>query len=113
MLIFAPWWGALAPHAARITGRRVMRYLAPFMRHRIPQNLRAMGLMSTVASRAIKGGLNPVKFRRLLRKRHHDPGYVRALLELARAKGHGALVRRVMARAALPLSPQARADLAA
>ncbi|WP_415402536.1 hypothetical protein [Tateyamaria sp. SN3-11] len=112
-LIYDPWWGADAAHAARMTGRRVMHYHTPFMRHRVPQHFKAMGLMSTVASRAIKGGLNPVKFRRLLRKRHRDPGYVRALLELAQAKGHGALVARVLDRADLPLSAQARAALAA
>ena len=95
-----------------MSGRRVTHYHTPFMRHRVPQHFKSMGLMSTVASRAIKGGLNPVKFRRLLRKRHRDPGYVRSLLEMAQAKGHTALVARVLERADLPLSAAALAGLA-
>jgi hypothetical protein len=82
------------------------------MGHRVPQHLKAMGVMSTVASRAIKGGLNPLKFHQLLRKRHRDAAFVRGLLKLAQAKGHGALVARVLRRADLPLSAQDRVDLA-
>ena len=70
-----------------------------------------MGLMSTVASRAVKGGMNPLKFNRLLRKRHRDPSYVGVLLKRALSKGHGALVGRILRRADLPLTPRDRAAL--
>ncbi|WP_299140482.1 hypothetical protein [uncultured Tateyamaria sp.] len=103
-IIYDPWWGPDAAHAARFTGRRVDRYVAPFMGHRVPQHLKSMGLMSTVASRAIKGGLHPTKFRSLLRKRHRDAGYVTALLKRAQRAGHGGLVNRLLDGGALPLS---------
>jgi len=110
-LIYDPWWGADAAHGARFIGRRVDRYVAPFMGHRVPQHLKSMGLMSTVASRAIKGGLQHGKFRTLIRKRHRDAGYVLALLKRAHRNGHAGLVARVLANAELPLTGVQRAEL--
>ena len=111
-LIYDRRWAPDAAHAARFAGRRIGHYHAPFMGHRVPQHLKSMGLMATVASRAIKGGLNPHKFRTLMRKRHRDPGFVHQLLQRAKSRGHGVMVARVMARADLPLTDKARADLA-
>lgn len=111
-LIYDPWWGADAAHAARFTGPRVQHYHAPFMGHRVPQHLKSMGLLSTVASRAIKGGLNPLKFRHLLRKRHSDRGYVQALLKRAIARGHTHLVARILDDESLPLDAKDRRLLA-
>ncbi len=110
-LIYDPWWGPDAAHAARFDGRAVNHYHAPFMAHRVPQYLKAMGLLSTVASRAIKGGLNPLKFQQLLRKRHGDPAYVHTILKRASRRGHTALVARILKNDQLPLSTSARAEL--
>ena len=111
-LFYDPWWGADAAHAARFTGRHIQHYHTPFMNHRVPQHLKSMGLMSTVASRAIKGGMNPLKFQQLLRKRHRNRSYVLGLLKLAKAKGHDALVARVLQGDGLPLRRKDRAKLA-
>lgn len=110
-LIYDPWWGADASHAARFVGRNTEHYHTPFMSHRVPQHLKAMGLLSTVASRAIKGGLNPLKFRQLLRKRHSDPGFVHTLLTRANARGHTDLVARVLRDDRLPLRARDRRAL--
>ncbi|MEX0309776.1 MAG: hypothetical protein AB3N17_05950 [Tateyamaria sp.] len=107
-LFYDPYTGKDASHAARFTQGRVMHYHTPFMGHRVPQLLKSMGLLSTVASRAIKGGLNPLKFRRLLRARYSDPVYVRALLELAQDRGHGHLVTTLLDKSDLPLGARAR-----
>ncbi|MEO9682833.1 MAG: hypothetical protein ABJF86_13315 [Tateyamaria sp.] len=110
-LIYDPWWGADAAHAVRFSGPQVEHYRTPFLGHRVPQQLKAMGLISTVASRAIKGGMRPLKFHQLLRKRHSDRDFVLGLLKLAKAKGHGALVARVLQNGDLPLTPKDRKDL--
>lgn len=112
-LIYDRWCAPDAAHAARFSGRNVTHYHAPFLGHRVPQHLKTMGLISTVASRAIKGGLNKGKLARLLRKRHSDPVFVNALLYRAKARGHGALVARVMQRPDLPLTDKMRAKLMA
>lgn len=110
-LIYDPWWGADASHAARMRGPQVERYWTPFMRHRVPQHLKDMGIMSTVASRAIKGGMNPQKFRHLLRARHKNPGFVKSLLQQAVAHGHSRLVQKVLQGQNLPLTAKERAAL--
>lgn len=108
-LIYDPFWEADAAHAARLAGPQVQHYHAAFMGHRVPQHLKSMGLLSTIASRAIKGGLNPRKFHQLLRKRHSDPMYVRDLLERANKTGHSDLVRRILQSDTLPLNDKQRA----
>jgi len=111
-VFYDPWWRPDAAHVARLTSARVERYWTPFMRHRVPQHLKDMGLMSTVASRAIKSGMNPSKFRILLRQRHKNAGFVKSLLRQAASRGHTTLVRKVIAGPHVPFSAAERAAFA-
>lgn len=95
-LFYDPYFGPDAAHAARFEGANITRYPAPFMGHKLPRQLQEMGVLTTVASRAIKGGLNAETWARMLAKRKQSPAYYEALAKRAAKSGHSARAQAIL-----------------
>ncbi len=95
-LFYDPYFQPDADHAARFDTGNITRYRAPFLGHKLPRQLQDMGVLTTVASRAIKGGLNHEMWARMLAKRKDSPAYYEALAERAEKAGHVARARVIL-----------------
>ncbi len=90
-IMFDPYVAADAAHAARFTSDNVTLWRCPLMGHRLGSSLHQMGVLQTIAEKAINGTLDKMTFYKLLRKRHDFPRYQRELANLALDRGHSGL----------------------
>ncbi|MGO4907553.1 hypothetical protein ACEN2J_04385 [Pseudorhodobacter sp. W20_MBD10_FR17] len=91
-------------HALRMVGEGVTLLPVPHFSHKIPPMLMRMGVLKEVAVLGMKGALDPLTFRRLMRSRRGAVPYLLNLLESALAKGHVSMAERA-AKRALTLVP--------
>ncbi len=95
-LFYDPCFGPDAAHAARFDADNITRYPAPFLGHKLPRQLKEMGVLTTVASRAIKGGLSTETWARMLAKRKDSPAYYEALSQRALRRGCAVRARAIL-----------------
>jgi hypothetical protein len=93
-ILYDPYEPLDAAHAARFTGRNVVRLRAPLLGHRLGSALHQMGILSPIVLAALDGSLTPAAFYRALRARRDFPRYQRELFARA-AERHPALARRL------------------
>ncbi len=94
-IMFDPYVGPDAAHAARYTGDNVTYWRCPLLGHRLGSSLAQMGVLQTIARKAISGELTAHEFHGLLRARHTFPRFQRELANLALDRDHPALAKQV------------------
>ncbi len=87
-LFYDPYHFGDARQAARFAGENVVPYRSPFLGHKIPTQLRDMGLVKKVAMGAIRGELSVPQYHRMLRVRRQNVQLVERVLHRAINTGH-------------------------
>ena len=111
-LFYDPHFTGDAAHAARYKGGHIEHYPAPYLGHKVPTGLKAIGQFEPIVLAAVQDDLTQAKYRTLLRDRRREPLHALRVLKRAQKRGHNDLVKRVIANGTIPYEPDYIARMA-